>query len=121
MKNVTNSAQLAAVITLALVSGVGGSFAYNTYLEPESKPNYAILDIEQAITEVTLPKLQNTTDPQQVKLIMQQGRQQVEHWIGTRLETYCASPCVVFNKTDVVFGDVVNLNRKFKQEVFNRK
>lgn len=121
MKNVSNSTLVILTIAVALVFGSAGGFFGTYLLNEESKHNYAILDIEEAISKTTIGDLQRTTNKEEVKQIMSNGRKQVEGWLANRLEFYCAAPCVVFNKDDVVFGDVANLNSLYEKEVLQKR
>lgn len=78
--------------------------------------NFAVLDIEEAIGSTVTKRLASVSDKDEVKMIVSEGRKQVESWLSTRLEAHCAAPCVVFKRGDVVFGDVVDLNVQYERE-----
>jgi hypothetical protein len=109
-------------LALAVISLVGlGFIFYDQYYKPVPKHNYAVLDIDDAISKTTIRRLRDTTDPEETKKIMRGGRAQVEDWLMKRLEFYCAAPCVVFNRKDVVFGDVTDLNKMYEIEALGYK
>jgi hypothetical protein len=121
LKSSSNLSNLYVVSALALVLSVLGSFSFNYLMNEQTKSHYAVLDLEDAIGKTTIKKLQATTNPAEVKKIISDGRNQVEHWLATRLEVHCSAPCVVFNRGDVLFGDVTDLNKMYEIEVLNRK
>ncbi|GAB6071495.1 hypothetical protein JCM30760_25930 [Thiomicrorhabdus hydrogeniphila] len=121
MKNVVNPKQILLSIVLILVLSVPVSLAVFHFSQQEVKTHYAVLDIEDAISKTVVKKLQVNTDNNKVKSIVSGGRNQVENWLETRLEAHCAAPCVVFSKGDVLFGDVVDLNKQYELEILNGK
>ncbi|WP_127471978.1 hypothetical protein [Thiomicrorhabdus aquaedulcis] len=117
MKNTINPTNTILTIALALGFGIAGGFAYNALTKEDApRHNYAVLDIEKAISFTTLKQLEVVTDQDEVKQIVAKGRMNIEDWLATRLEAHCAAPCVVFNRADIVFGDAVDLNKQYEIE-----
>lgn len=121
LKSSSNLSNLYVVSALTLVLSILVSFSFNYLMNEKTLSHYAVLELEDAISKTTIGKLQTTTNPTEIKKIIVDGRKQVEHWLSTRLEEYCSAPCVVFSRSDVLFGDVTDLNQMYEIEVLNRK
>lgn len=121
MKSVLNLTNIAASVAIALVVSAATSYAVINLSHEEKKSNYAVLDIEDAIGKTTINRLKSVTDESQAVKIVSDGRKQVEGWLSKRLSAHCSAPCVVFSRNDVVFGDVVDLNKQYELEMLNGK
>lgn len=105
---------LTAVITLSLACIL--ILANNFFSPSPQSTNFAVLDVEKMILDKTFGDIKTTVDPEAVRAILSNGRKDAENWLQNDLHKHCASPCVVLSRSDVVFGDVIDLNKAFLEE-----
>lgn len=109
---------LIALIT-GMIGGMIGNISYEEFFKKKTGTNYAVLDIEGAISKTAIKELESARSSEHAKKIIRSSRIKVENWLKNNLEYHCAKPCVVFNKTDIVFGDLIDLNRLYEIELKN--
>lgn len=94
--------------------------AANSNKDDINTTTFAIFDPQSAITHIAEPLLKEAKDDEMAKKIVSNSRLKVEEWVNNDLLKSCPTPCVVFNKQDVLMGDVVDLNAAFKSDLNSR-
>jgi hypothetical protein len=113
-EKINHSLPIVAIVLGAMaLTAVAASYALN---EKEPKTNFAVFDPQAAIASVSIPALKQTKSAEEAKQVVTDARIKVEDWVKNRLGQHCPSPCVVFNKSDVVLGDLVDLNKRFEAD-----
>lgn len=116
-QEMSNKATALVFSSLVFAIGVLSIVVIASFLKEDVREaTFAVLDIEEAIGKTVKQRLEAVTDKDEVKLIVTDGRKQVENWLSERLEFHCGAPCVVFKRGDVVYGDVVDLNAQYERE-----
>jgi acid phosphatase class B len=109
--------QSLSIIAIALgavaLTAVASSYVLN---EKEPKTTFAVFDPQTAIASVSIPALKQTKNADEAKQVVTEARIKVEDWVKHSLNQHCPAPCVVFNKGDVVLGDLVDLNKRFEAD-----
>lgn len=119
--NILNSTSAKISVGLTIVIIMMAIALYYTITMTNKTPTFAVLDAQKAIEDLVTPELRDVRYKAQAQKIVVEGRKRVEAWIDNRLPSVCPSPCIVFNKEDVVIGDVINLNKKMEMEMESNK
>ncbi|MBD3821242.1 MAG: hypothetical protein IE914_03115 [Thiotrichales bacterium] len=101
------------VLGVLALTAVAASYALN---EKEPKTNFAVFDPQAAIASASITALKQTKSEEEAKRVVTEARIKVESWVQQSLNQHCPAPCVVFNKSDVVLGDLVDLNKRFETD-----